>query len=138
MGGRGKGGMGDAEGNDCRDDRNAGKGGGRMWKGHADEESGGLGGVYGLARGVAEGGQSSSEVVERVGTEVVQEDLGVIRMVGGNIADALDGNTQTWLCTEPRSKGLCDKKVQNGGQGATLANARNPMSRAGWNAIGIG
>jgi hypothetical protein len=128
----------DAEGDNGRDDRDASKGGGRMRKGHANKESRGLGGVNGLARSQAKRVQSNGEGVESWRAEVMHEYLGIIRMVGGSVADTVDGDPQAWLSTKPGGKGLGDEEVQEGRERAALANTRNPKSRAGGNAIGGG
>ena len=47
----------------------------------------------------------------------------VIRMVSGDIAEAVDGDTKAWLGSEPRRESLGHTEVEEGGEGTTLANA---------------
>jgi len=48
-------------------------------------------------------------------------DLCVVRMMGGDVTEAIDGDAETWLGPEPGGQGLGDTEVEEGGERTTLA-----------------
>jgi hypothetical protein len=87
--------MGDAQGLDSGNNRDAskGRGGGGGGRG-ADQESLGLGDVNALARGVGKGGEGGEHGLHCGVRQVLQENLAIISMVKGDVADATDGDAQ--------------------------------------------
>jgi hypothetical protein len=117
----------DAEGDHGGYDGDAGEGGGVEGGGHcADEHSHGFDDVHVLARGGAEGGERGGERGEGGGREVCLVDLCVISMVRGDVAAAVDSDTEGGLGPLVGREALTDEEVEEGGEGAALAHTSMP------------
>jgi hypothetical protein len=127
-----------AQGDGVRDNRNASEGGGLgVGVSGPDEHRLGFQGVDELTRGFAKGGESIHEAREGLWRQGSQENLCIVRVVHGDIPNALDGDAQQRLCPEPGSKRLCHVEVKERGEWASLSDTRVPCVLAGLHAVDV-